>query len=789
MPTEARPNLPQRVSRYGLTVALFAATSAGLVAGIASSLMGHHDLADGCWFTATGVALVPATWSVIAGIRRRRLGVDVIAVLALVGTALVGEYLAGALIGVMFASGQALETAASTRATKDLRELVDRAPRTARLHTGGDVRRVPLEEAVVGDRVAVGPGELIPVDGWLSTPVAILDESALTGEPMHVERRHGQDVRSGVLNAGGPVEIVATATAADSTYAGIVRLAQEAGAENAEIVRLADRFALWFLPFVAAIVVVAWLASGSATRAVAVLVVATPCPLLLAAPVAIVSGLSRAARLGVVIRDGGALENLGRARTLVLDKTGTVTMGRPTGSEIVAGPDVTADDILRAAASADQFSAHVFAEAIVREARVRGLDVVIPVDVVEQPGTGVSATVDGHRVTVGALAPLAHPPHWVVTLENRLAFDGTAAAWVSIDGVIRGAIVLNDPIRSDAPRTLRRLRAQGLRRVVLLTGDRPEPAREIGTILGIDEIYAEQSPSDKVARVRSETGAAITVMVGDGVNDAPALAAASVGIAMGARGSSASTEAADVVLTADRLDRVADAMVTARRARRIATQSAVGGMVMSCIAMGFAAFGLLAPAMGALTQELIDVAVILNAMRALGGRPAVDIDPRTDAMLVRFSSEHDLMRDELSILRETAELITGGDLGAAHAALRRTDDFLRRTLLPHERAEDADLYPALARPLGSSEATAPMSRMHVEIERQCQRLQQHLALADSAGALSADQTDDLLSCLYGLHALLRLHFIQEEECYFSLAADPAERLARNRDDHRANRTG
>ncbi|WP_051637387.1 heavy metal translocating P-type ATPase [Rhodococcus sp. UNC363MFTsu5.1] len=789
MPTEPRPTLLQRVSRHGLSIALFVVTSAGLVAGVVGALTGHHHVADACWITATGVALVPATWSVIVGIRRGRLGVDIIAVLALVGTVLVGEYLAGALIGVMFASGQALETAASTRATKDLRELVDRAPRSARLRAGNDVRRVPLEEVVVGDLVAIGPGELIPLDGWVSTENAILDESALTGEPMHVERRHGEDVRSGVLNAGGPVEIVATATAADSTYAGIVRLAQEAGAENAQIVRLADRFALWFLPFVAAIVAAAWLASGSATRAVAVLVVATPCPLLLAAPVAIVSGLSRAARFGVVIRDGGALENLGRARTLLLDKTGTVTMGRPTGSEIVAGPGVTADEILRVAASADQFSAHVFAEAIVREARVRGLDLVVPVDVAEQQGTGVSATVDGHRVTVGVLAPLAEPPRWVVTLQNRLAFDGTAAAWVTIDGVISGAIVLNDPIRSDAPRTLRRLRAQGLRRVVLLTGDRPEPAREIGTILGIDDIYAEQSPSDKVARVRSETGTAITVMVGDGVNDAPALAAASVGIAMGARGSSASTEAADVVLTADRLDRVADAMVTAQRARRIATQSAVGGMVMSCIAMGFAAFGLLTPAVGALTQELIDVAVILNAMRALGGRPAVDIDPRTDAMLVRFSSEHDHMRDELSILRETAELITGGDRGAAHAALRRTDDFLRRTLLPHERAEDTDLYPALARPLGSSEATAPMSRMHVEIEHQCQRLHQHLVLADSAGALSADQTDDLLSCLYGLHALLRLHFIQEEECYFSLAVDPAGALTRNRDGHRANRTG
>lgn len=753
-----------------------AVTLTALVAGIVATLFDADDVADACWIAGTVVAILPAVWWVIDALRRGRVGVDLIAVLSLVGTLLVGEYVAGALIGVMLASGQALDAAAERRATKDLRALLEHAPHTARRRVGDEVEVVPLGDVVPGDTLVVGPGEVVPVDGWVASELAVLDESVLTGEPMHVQRRTGEAVRSGVVAAGGAFELHARATAEDSTYAGIVRLAREAAAESAPVVRIADRVAAWFLPLSLTAAGLAWLISGSATRAVAVLVVATPCPLLLAAPVAIVSGLSRASRLGVVIRSGGALENLGHATTLVMDKTGTLTSGRPAGTDIVTAPGGDGTEVLRLAASADQLSPHVLAEAIVQEAKMRGLVLSLPTDVAEQAGTGVAATVDGRRVTVGSLVLPDDAPGWARAVLSRAALDGAVVAWITVDDALAGALLLVDPLRRDAARTLRRLRAAGLDRLVMLTGDRREPAEEIGSVLGLDGVYAEQTPADKVNGVRAEREAAVTVMVGDGVNDAPALAAATVGVAMGARGSTASSEAADIVLTTDRLDRLADAMEIARRSRRIAVQSAVVGMGLSLVAMGFAAFGYLPPAVGALLQEGIDVAVILNALRALRGDRdrELALPDDTEAMLHRFSAEHDVLRDDLAILRDTAQLLASGDLPAAHAALRRTDAFLFDTLLPHERAEDAELYPALAVPLGSGEATATMSRMHAEIDRLSRRMRTHLAQADAAGALSPDQCDDLLACLYGLHALLRLHFVQEEENYFTLAPE-AER--------------
>ncbi|WP_143631858.1 heavy metal translocating P-type ATPase, partial [Streptomyces thermovulgaris] len=375
----------------------------------------------------------------------------------------------------------------------------------------------------------------------------------LTGEPLQVERTRGEKVRSGAVNAGGAFELRATATEQDSTYAGIVRLARQAGAESAPVVRLADRYAAWFLPLSLAVAGLAWLISGSAVRAVAVLVVATPCPLLLAAPVAIVSGLSRASRLGVVIRDGGALENLGRARTLLLDKTGTLTGGRPRVVDVVAAPDVKPAEVLRLAASLDQYSPHILARAIVDAARERGLVLSVPSDVTEEPGRGPTGNVDGHRISVGRADTTGARPAWARAADNRALLDGAAVAWLTVDGRLAGAVLLRDPLRRDVPRTLRHLRAAGIERLLMLTGDRAAPAREVAAVLGLDGVRAELSPADKVAAVRAERERAVTVMVGDGVNDAPALAAADVGVAMGAHGSTASSEAADIVLTSDRV--------------------------------------------------------------------------------------------------------------------------------------------------------------------------------------------------------------------------------------------
>jgi heavy metal translocating P-type ATPase len=750
---------------------LLGITVAALAAGGAAWLAGAPGVADSCWIAGTVAAIVPAIWWVIAGLRNGKFGVDVLAVLSLAGALAVREYLAGALIAVMLATGQALDAAAERRATKDLRALLDRVPRTARRRTPDGVEVVDLDAVTVDDVVVVGPGEVLPVDGVVVSEIAVIDDSALTGEPLQVTYDRGEAVRSGSLNAGAGVEIRATATAADSTYAGIVRLAKQAAAESAPVVRLADRVAAWFVPLALAIAGLAWIVSGSATRAVAVLVVATPCPLLLAAPVAIVSGLSKTSRIGVLVRGGGPLETLGRATTLVLDKTGTLTSGRPRGTDIVTAPGWTVDQVLGLAASADQLSPHVLASAIVEEARVRGLTLSMPSDAQEEAGTGVSALVDGRRVHVGNLGLDGEVADWTASVLSRAGLDGAVVAWVRVDGDLVGAILLADPLRPDAPRTLRRLRAAGITRVVMLTGDRPAPAQQIGTVLGLDEVAAQQTPEDKVARVRAERERAVTAMVGDGVNDAPALAAADVGIAMGARGSTASSEAADIVLTADRLDRLADAMLIARRSRRIALQSAGVGMGLSLVAMGFAAVGWLPPAVGALLQEAIDLAVILNSLRALrtARGATTHLSHHAEELVRRFAGEHDRMRDDLSILRDAAQQISAGDSDAALVTLRAADGFLQHTLLPHEDAEESALYPELARPLGSAEATATMSRMHAEIHRLSQRLHSHREIAEAAGTVTPEQSDDLLACLYGLHALLCLHFVQEEENFFVLA--------------------
>ncbi|MCL6732685.1 heavy metal translocating P-type ATPase [Streptomyces neyagawaensis] len=750
---------------------LLVVTAAALAGGGIAWLVDAPNVADLLWALATVAAVVPAVWWVLAALRRGQAGVDLIAVLALGGTLAVGEYLAGALIALMLATGRTLEAAAQRRASHDLRALLEHAPRSAHRRTDSGVVTVPLEQVAVGDLLVVRPGEVVPVDGRVDGAAAVLDESVLTGEPVQVERLLGEGVRSGVVNAGGAFELRATATERDSTYAGIVRLAQQAGAESAPVVRLADRYAAWFLPLSLVIAGLAWLISGSAVRAVAVLVVATPCPLLLAAPVAIVSGLSRASRLGVVVRDGGALENLGRARTLLLDKTGTLTRGRPRVLDVTAAPNLKPAEVLRLAASLDQYSPHVLAQAIVDTARERGLELTAPTDVTEEPGRGAAGTVGGHRVSVGRLDPDQARPAWAGAVDNRALLDGAAVAWLTLDGEPAGAVLLRDPLRHDAPRTLRHLRAAGIERLLMLTGDRAAPAHEVAAVLGLDDVRAELGPADKVAAVRAEREHAVTVMVGDGVNDAPALAAADIGVAMGARGSTASSEAADIVLTTDRVDHLADAVTIAQRARRIAVQSALGGMVMSLAAMAAAAVGLLPPAVGALLQEGIDVAVILNALRALrvdqGARPAVT--PAAEALIHRFADEHHDLQDVLDAVRDAADRLSGTPGPTALTAVEETHRLLVERLLPHEYAEEHELYPAIAPTLGGPEATATMSRAHTEIERLSRRIATHLELARADGGLAPEQLDDLRSCLYGLNTVLRLHFTQEEENYFSLA--------------------
>jgi len=766
-----------RIRRSSETAFLVAATI-GLGLGGALHLFGADGAAHALWAATTVLGVVPAAWWVFDAARHRRLGVDVMAVLALIGTLLTGEYLAGAVVTVMLASGRALEARASARARKELRALVDRAPRTAnRLLDDGTIETVPLAQIARGELVLVKPGEVVPVDGMVEHAGAIVDESALTGEPLPVERAVGDVVRSGTVNAGGPFELRATTSADESTYAGIVRLVAEAQASSAPFVRLADRYAGAFLVVSLAIAGAAWAASGELVRAVAVLVVATPCPLILAAPVAIVSGLSRAARRGVVVKGGGALEQLARSTVLLFDKTGTLTTGRPALGEIITAGGTGGtppDEVLRLAASVDQVSPHVLAAAVVRAARARGLDLVLPTDVEEVAGHGVQGTVDGHVVRVGKAGWVASPPsaRWVRSVRRRADLDGSMTVFVEIDGTVAAALLVADPIRPDATRTIRRLRRDGIRRVVMVTGDREETAQTVGSVIGVDEVLAERSPAEKVEAVRLEQRSGPTIMVGDGINDAPALALADVGVAVGARGSTASSEAADVVLTVDRLERLGEALVVARRSRRIALQSVVAGIGMSLAAMVAAAFGLLPPTWGALLQEVIDVAVILNALRALReGTRIARLDEEEAALTRRFSAEHRVLRPDISRIRTVADALGTVPPGEALAMVREVERFLVEDVGPHEAAEDATLYPILARVLGGNDPTATMSRAHVEIAHQIRRLGRVLDEIDPSG-LEEDDVLELRRLLYGLHAILELHFAQEEEGYLSLADEP-----------------
>jgi heavy metal translocating P-type ATPase len=745
----------------------------GLVAGLIAAAVGAATVSSACWVVITILGVVLATWWVLTALRHRQLGVDLIALAALIGTLVVGEYLAGAMITVMLTTGRSLEAWAAGRAERELHALLEHAPRIAHRHQDDGLVDCPLDAVAVGDLLLVQPGEVIPADGTVRTGPAVIDESALTGESLPVRRDVGDSVRSGAVNAGGPFDLIATTTAADSTYAGIVRLVEQASAASSPFVRLADRFALGFLIVSFAGAGLAWLVSGDPERAVAVLVVATPCPLILAAPVAIVAGLSRAARRGVVVKGGGALEALARADVLLFDKTGTLTLGRPTIIEIVPADEFDGSDVLQLAASLDQVSPHVLASAIVRSARDRGLPLVVPSDASEQPGSGISGIVGERRVRVGngQWAGVRGDETWVVQARSLAEFEGAVCVFVGIDDSPAGALILSDPIRPDAARTIRNLRRSGIRRVVMVTGDRAEVAASVGAILGVDDIAAQQSPADKVDVVRRETAMGATIMVGDGINDAPALAAANVGVAIGARGSTASSETADIVLTVDRLDRLGEAHLIARRARSIALQSVVAGMVLSLAAMGVAAAGRLPPTWGAVLQEVIDVAVILNALRALGrGRDEFHLDESSANIARQFTAAHRTLRPDVSLLRAAADHLGTRPGHEAMVAVRAAHSLLVDEIGPHEEEEDRLLYPMIAGALGGTDPTGTMSRAHAEISKLTAQTGMIIERIGEARPATGDVLE-LQRLLYGLYALLELHFAQEDESFLSLADD------------------
>ncbi|MBY5447941.1 cadmium-translocating P-type ATPase [Rhizobium leguminosarum] len=593
-------------SRSGfLVLSSLLALAAALAFHLADYGLGYRLILVGC----TSLILLSLCTEMARKLRKEEYGLDLIAALAMGSSLWFGEYLAGAIVGLMYSGGQFLEAYAH-RADEGMSALLAQVPRTALRLAGTGFDEIPIETVAVGDVLLIRKGDVIPADGTLVGEVATIDQAVLTGEPFPVRIARDGKISSGATNEGDAIEIRVLSRAEDSTYAGIVRLVEASRRSKAKLMRLADRFSVWFLFATVAIAGGSAFMSGDLSRIVAVLVVATPCPLILAVPVALAAGTSKAAKEGVLVKGAGPLDALAQATVAVFDKTGTLTAGQPEVGHIEG--TVHPDRILRLAASLDQASGHVVGRALVDEAHRRGLVLSRPSEVTETAGSGISGIVDGVRVGVGGdtyfgEAPPSEPNGSISAMRIKVLFDGTPA----------GTITLEDRLREDAVQLVAQLRASGISRIVLASGDGLAIATAIARSLGLDDVAARLAPADKVAVVEKERVHGKVLMVGDGVNDAPALAAADVGIAVGVENLAAAAEAADIVLVRDDLTQIAKAIWIARRSRKIAVQSIYAGIGLSLLAMGFAGAGYLPPVGGALLQEAIDVAVILNALRAL----------------------------------------------------------------------------------------------------------------------------------------------------------------------------
>ncbi|MEY4102297.1 MAG: cadmium-translocating P-type ATPase, partial [Actinomycetota bacterium] len=596
---------------------IWATVAIGVVGG-ALALLGLEVWAQ--WLMSIFALIIAGIQAVsmVRSILRGKWGIDVLAVTAIIATVLVGEYWASLIIVLMFTGGEALENYAEGRAKRELTALLDRSPLIAHVERDGTTVDVAVAELVVGDTVVVKPGELIPVDGTLLSDEATLDESSLTGESLPVERVAGDDVISGAVNGALVLRMQVTARAEDSQYQRIVQLVTAAAESKAPFVRMADRYAVPFTIVAYVLAIVGWVISGEASRFAEVLVVATPCPLIIAAPVAFIAGMSRAARHGIIVKNGGTLEQLSRIRTVAFDKTGTLTLGQPVLSAIHTAGAIEAHELLRLAAIAEQYSAHTLAQSIVAGAHERGLAVAPCDNVAETTAAGLTAQIEGKTVVVGKFSFIES----VAPDAQRAPIQaGELAVYVSINGSYAGALVLRDALREDAVETLQWLGLLGIRHTLMLTGDARATADHIAASVGVTDVQADCLPLDKVKAIEAVTDRPV-MMVGDGVNDAPVLAAADVGVAMGARGSTAASESADVVIMKDDLHRVARAIEIGQQTIRIATQSIWIGIALSLVLMVLAVFGWIPAVVGAGFQEVIDAATILNALRALGGKAA-----------------------------------------------------------------------------------------------------------------------------------------------------------------------
>jgi heavy metal translocating P-type ATPase len=765
----------QTTFEFAVRRALLPVALAGLLAGIVLYYGGAPQLAHWAWGAGALPVVISLAISIVQSLLAGRMGVDAVAVLSIAAALALGETLAAAVVAVMYAGGNALEDFAVKRAEHDLKSLIDRAPRIAHRKRDATIEDVPIEEVQIGDVVLVRGGEVIPVDGIIASGASgqvMLDESALTGEPLPVLRQIGERAFSGTINTGDTFELRTTATAGDSTYAGIVRMVTAAQTAKAPFIRLADRYALLLLPVTIIIAGLAWIMSGDAIRGLAVLVAATPCPLILAAPVAFISGISQAARRGILVKGGATLEALARTHTVMFDKTGTLTVGGARLLTVEVAPGENATEILRLAASLEQASHHAVAAAIVNAASLKNVTLSMPADVREAFGSGLQGNIDGKIVKIGShgfVHGAGKPEDWIARALRRASWRSALSVFVAIDGRTVGALLLGDEVRRETPRAIQSLRAAGVRRIVMLTGDRADAAETIAAALDLDAVLADRVPADKVDAVASEQRHHPTLMVGDGINDAPALAAADVGIAMGSRGASASSEAASVVILVDRLDRVSEAVGIAKRTRAIAMQSIIIGMALSGVAMAFAAFGWLTPVAGALTQEAIDIAVILNALRALSPGYTLGRRAMSGSAASALSTEHQHLGPTLDRLRAIADDLDDADVPTALARISEARQIIAEKIVAHEREDERVIYPRVEKFLSDGHGLGAMSRGHREIMH-LSRLFESLASDLKPDAVDRYLKRDAQRVIESIESLVRLHNAQEDDIYDRAAA-------------------
>lgn len=593
------------------------ATFAVILIGLAFQAGPWPEWSRYCWLAGLTLLGLPVVARTLIGAMRGKYAADLVASLAILAALVLGQPLPGLVVVLMQTGGEALEHYAAGRASRAVEALEAAAPQRASRISGSTIEELPVEQVRVGDLLLVRPGEMIPCDGVVLRGLSHVDESRLTGEPIPIRAQAGTRLMSGALNLEGPLTLEARALASESQYARIVQLVRSAEGSKSPLQRMADRYAVAFTPLTVAVCVVAYALSGDATRVLAVLVVATPCPLILAAPVAMIGGINRAARRSIILRHGEALERLGQVTAALLDKTGTLTVGRPAVTQVIPVPPFTAEQILGYAAAVDAGAGHMLARSIVAAAVEGSIPALVASGVKESAGQGVVGVVEGREIVLGARSfVLGKYPELGGSWSNGAA---GLRAWLAVDGEAGGVIEFADQPRRESARLVEALRSLGIRRVLLVTGDHLAHAQAIAAEVGITEVRADLLPSDKLRVVEElEAAGERVLMVGDGTNDAPALMRATVGVALAAHGGGITAEAADAVLLADDTSRVAEAVAISRRTMAIARQSVWAGLGLSGVAMGFAAFGLIPPTMGAILQEVIDIAVIVNALRASG---------------------------------------------------------------------------------------------------------------------------------------------------------------------------